>query len=189
MQAIHLKMKSRLEEKYQQEIIPLLQKEFALANRLAVPRLIKVVINMGIGEIAHDKTALEKTKESLALITGQKPLVCPAKKAIADFNIRKGTPVGLKVTLRKKRMYQFIDKLFTLVLPRVRDFQGVKRKSFDNEGNYTLGLKEQIIFPEVDYDKIDKVRGLEITFVSNCKDKKKNLRLLELLGMPFERLK
>ena len=143
---------------------------------------------MGIGDIVHDKGALVKTKETLKVITGQKPLVCPAKKAIADFKTRKGNPVGLKVTLRGKRMYQFLDKFFCLVLPRVRDFQGVKRSAFDQEANYSLGLREQIIFPEVDYDKIDKVRGLEINLVTSTKNKKQALRLLELMGMPFEKI-
>lgn len=180
---------NRLEEKYKKEIIPILQKEFKISNLLAVPRIVKVVVNVGVGQIASDKQALEKAEDTLAVITGQKPLKRGAKKAVADFKIKKGDIVGLKVTLRKKRMYQFLDKLFTIVLPRVRDFSGVKRDAFDRQGNYTLGLKEQIIFPEVDYDKIDKVRGLEITIVTSTKDKKQALRLLELLGMPFEKLK
>jgi large subunit ribosomal protein L5 len=178
---------NRLQAKYQQEIRPILKKEFKVSNSLAVPKVVKVVINVGVGEIFHDKGALEKAKETLMMITGQKPLVCPAKKAIADFKIRKGQPVGLKVTLRGKRMYQFLDKFFTLVLAQVRDFRGANRKAFDGQANYTFGLREQTIFPEVDYDKIDKVRGLEISLITSTKDKKKALRLLELLGMPFEK--
>ncbi len=176
---------SRLQQKYQKEIVPELKKEFKIKNDLAVPKVAKVVLNVGIGEIAHDKQALEKAKNTLAAITGQKPLIRPAKKAIADFKIRKGNSVGLKVTLRRKRMYDFLDKLFSLVLPLVRDFQGAKQNAFDQDANYTLGLKEQVIFPEVDYDKIDKVRGMEISIVISTKDKKKAARLLELMGMPF----
>jgi large subunit ribosomal protein L5 len=178
---------NRLQKKYQQEIIPLLKKEFKISNFLAVPCITKTVINVGIGEISNDKQALEKVKETLKAITGQQPLARPAKKAIADFKIRQGNIVGFKVTLRGKRMYHFLDKLFSLVLPQVRDFSGVKRTAFDPQANYTLALKEQIVFPEVDYDKIDKVRGLEISIVTTTKDKAQALRLLELLGMPFEK--
>lgn len=179
---------NRLQEKYQQKIVPVLQKEFKISNPLAVPRLVKVVVNIGVGEIAREKQALEKAQQTLAMITGQKPLRRGARIAVADFKIREGDVVGLKVVLRQKKMYQFLDKLFTIVLPRVRDFSGVKRGAFDKQGNYTLGLKEQTIFPEVDYDKIDKVRGLEISFITSTKDKKQALRLLELLGMPFEKV-
>ena len=184
MQNKHL---NHLQEKYQKQVVPVLQQEFKIANVLAVPRVLKVVVNVGLGAISQEKGSLEKAELSLKLITGQKPLVCLAKKAIADFKIRQGDPVGLKVTLRRVRMYQFLDKLLNLVLPRVRDFQGVKKTAFDKSANYTLGLKEQIIFPEIDYDKIDKVRGMEITIVTTTKDKNKALRLLELLGMPFEK--
>jgi len=179
--------RSRLEEEYIKEIVSQLQKEFGIKNKLAVPKIEKIVINVGVGEITHDKTAMEKAISSLTAITGQYPSLRKAKKAIAEFKMRQGDVVGLKITLRKKRMYQFLDKLFTIVLPRVRDFQGTKKTSFDKKGNYTLGLGEQIIFPETDYDKIDKVRGMEITIVSNTNDVKKAERLLELLGMPFEK--
>ena len=179
----------RLQEKYQKKVVPVLAKEFKLKNDLAVAKVEKVVINVGIGEITHDKAALEKAIDSLAVITGQRPLICQAKKAIADFKVREGNAIGLKVTLRRRKMYQFLDKLFSLVLPLVRDFQGVKKTSFDNQANYTLGLQEQVIFPEIDYDKIDKVRGMEISIVTSTKDKKQALRLLELMGMPFEKLK
>lgn len=176
---------TRLLEKYKKEVVPVLQKEFDKKNPLAVPKITKVVVNIGVGSLSKDKKGLEKATNYLAALTGQKPSIRTAKKAIADFGIRKGSPIGLMVTLRRKNMYQFLDKLFSIVFPRVRDFQGVSRDSFDGKGNYTFGLKEQIIFPEVDYDKIDKVRGLEITMVTNTKEDKKAERLLELLGMPF----
>lgn len=176
---------TRLFEKYKKEIAPVLQKEFGKKNPLAVPEISKVTVNIGVGSLNKDTKGLEKAADYLAVLTGQKPSIRTARKAVADFGIRKGSPVGLTVTLRRKRMYQFLDKLFSIVLPRVRDFQGVSRKSFDGRGNYTLGLKEQIIFPEVDYDKIDKVRGLEVTIVTNTNDDKKAARLLELMGMPF----
>lgn len=187
MQKMSQNHMNRLQEKYFQKVLPSLKKEFNLANNLAVPRLVKVVVNVGIGEAGHDKNSLAKAQETLKQITGQKPLVCKAKIAIAEFKIRDGDPVGLKVTLRRKRMYQFLDKLFSLVLPKVRDFRGVKRNAFDGQANYSLGLREQIIFPEIDYDKIDKVRGLEITIITTTKDTKMAFRLLELLGMPFEK--
>lgn len=178
---------NRLEEKYQKEIVSVFRKEFNIKNHLAVPKIIKVVINVGIGQISADKPAQEKAINVLAAIAGQKPMIRKAKTAIAEFKIREGMIVGLSTALRGQRMYQFLDKLFTIVLPRVRDFQGLKKSAFDKQGNYTLGLKEQIIFPEVDYDKIDKIRGLEVTIVTSTTDKKQALRLLELLGMPFEK--
>ncbi len=176
---------ARLLKTYQDIIKIKLQKEFNIDNSLAVPRVEKVVVNMGVGDVSTDKQNLEKATATFTQIVGQKPSLQQAKKAIADFKIRKGDVVGLKATLRGVRMYEFVDKLFSIVLPRVRDFSGVNRKAFDKHGNYTLGLREQIIFPEVNYDKIDKVRGLEITFVISAKSKEKSLRLLELLGMPF----
>lgn len=178
---------NRLQEKYQQSIINTLQKEFNIKNKLAIPKLVKIVVNVGIGEITREKPSLEKAKTVLAIMTGQKPAPKLAKKAIAEFKTRQGDVVGLAVILRGNRMYQFLDKLVSLVLPRVRDFNGVKRHAFDGRGNYTLGLTEQIIFPEVDYDKIDKVRGLEITIVTTAKDNQQALRLLELMGMPFRK--
>lgn len=181
------KNKPRLQEVYRQKIVPQLQKEFELNNSLAVPRVVKVVINVGIKEAAKDKGVLQKGINYLAQIAGQKPKVTRARLSIAGFQLREGSPVGLTVILRKQRMYEFLDKLLTIVLPRVRDFQGVKRGAFDGSGNYTLGLREQIVFPEVDYDKIDRVRGLEITLVTNTDDDKQAKRLLELLGMPFEK--
>jgi len=164
---------SRLLEKYRKEIVPKLQQEFNLRSPMAVPRIIKVVINVGIGEIGKDEVALKKTSDYLAALSGQK--------------IRAGYPVGLLVTLRGKRAFDFLDRLFSLVLPRVRDFRGLKKNAFDGSGNYTLGLTEQIIFPEVKYDKIDKVRGLEISIVTTASENQKAKRLLEEMGMPFEK--
>ena len=178
---------SRLLEKYRKQIIPKLKQEFKVKNLMAVPKIIKVVINIGVGEISSNKTALNKVGEYMSDLAGQKPLITKAKKSIAEFKTPVGSPIGLVVTLRKKRAFDFLDKLFSLVLPRVRDFKGVKKNAFDGRGNYTLGLTEQIIFPEVKYDKIDCVRGLEITIVTDAKDKQKAERLLEELGMPFEK--
>lgn len=178
---------SRLLEKYRKQIILKLKQEFKLKNPMAVPKILKVIINIGVGDISQDKNALNKVREYMADFTGQKPLITKAKKSIAEFKTRVGSPLGLVVTLRKQRAFDFLDKLFSLVLPRVRDFRGVKKNAFDDSGNYTLGLTEQIIFPEVKYDKIDRVRGMEITIVTNAKDKQKAKRLLEELGMPFEK--
>jgi len=180
-------MINRLYQKYQQEVVPKLQQELGKPTPLAVPRITKVVVNMGIGDVAKDKGMREKAARTLMLITGQKPQARLAKKAIADFKIRKGDVIGLKVTLRYKRAYDFLDKLFALVLPKVRDFQGLPKRGFDGSGNYTLGLTEQIIFPEVDYDTIDRVRGLEITIVTTAKDDQEAKLLLEALGMPLEK--
>jgi large subunit ribosomal protein L5 len=176
---------NNLKQRYQKEIAPRLAKEFGEANVLAAPRLEKVVINVGIGEAAQDKSLLNSSAEELAAITGQRPKICKARKAIADFKIQAGDPIGLVVTLRGKRMYDFLEKLFKIILPRLRDFHGVSLRSFDGRGNYTLGLPEQTVFPEVDFGKITKVRGLEITFMTNAKDDEKGRRLLEELGMPF----
>jgi large subunit ribosomal protein L5 len=178
---------SRLLEKYQKKIAPALQKKLGKTNLLAVPQVTKVVVNVGIGDLVKDQTAREKASQTLAALTGQKPQVKSAKKAIADFKLRQGDPVGLKVTLRGKRAYHFLDRLFSLVLPRVRDFQGVPRGAFDGSGNYTLGLTEQVIFPEVNYDTIDRVRGLEITIVTDTEKDEEARALLEALGMPFEK--
>jgi large subunit ribosomal protein L5 len=176
-----------LKEKLHQEIIPLLQKKFNLKNPLAVPRPQKVVINIGVGEASQNKEILEKTSSFLTAITGQKPKVCTAKKAIAAFKLREGAPIGLKVTLRGERMYSFLEKLFKIILPRVRDFQGVKKTSFDPNGNYTLGIRDVAVFPEADLVKVDSAKGLEITIVTNSKDTQKSTELLALLGMPFEK--
>ena len=175
----------RLKEKYNKNIVPAIKKEFGFKNEIEVPRVTKVVINVGITEEQHQKKSLENFAEQLKVITGQKPKTTVAKKSIAGFKLRQGDPIGLMVTLRGKRMYQFMDKLFSIVMPRIKDFQGISKDSFDENGNYNLGMEEQIVFPEIEYGKIDQVRGLQITFVTNTKDKQIATKLLELMGMPF----
>jgi len=181
------RVQPRLKERYRAEIVPALQREFNYPNVMAVPRVEKVVLNIGIGEAIQNSKALDAASADLAAITGQRPWVRRAKKSVAAFKLRAGMPVGLMVTVRGDRMYEFLDRLLNLALPRVRDFRGVATRSFDGRGNYTLGLREQLIFPEIDYDKIDKVRGLEVTIVTSAKTDIEARRLLELLGMPFER--
>jgi len=176
---------SRLKEKYKKEVVANLMKNFGYKNVLAVPKLEKVVINMGVGEATNNSKAMDAAVNDLALITGQRPVVTRAKKSIAAFKLRQGMMVGCKVTLRGNRMYDFVDKLFNVALPRVRDFRGIPPKSFDGRGNYTLGIKEQLIFPEIDYDKIDKVRGMDIIFVTTTQKDEEAKELLKLLGMPF----
>ena len=178
---------TNLKEKYQQEIAPKLAKELKLANALAAPRVDKIVINVGLSEAMENKKTLEAMSNDLAVITGQKPKVTKARQSIAGFKLRAGQSIGLMITLRGQRMYDFFEKLVRVVLPRLRDFQGVSLKSFDGQGNYNLGIPEQIVFPEVDHAKIDKVRGLEITIVTNAKTDEKAKKLLVLLGMPFEK--
>jgi len=177
--------KLRLLEKYQKEIIPALKKELKVTNSLSVPRIHKITVAAGITDEQHRDQALKNMSDQLAQITGQKPVITLAKQSIAGFKLRAGDPVGLKVTLRRQKMYQFLDKLISIVLPRVKDFQGTPTKSFDGQGNYTLGLTEQIVFPEVEYDKIDKVRGLQISITTSTTDDKKAKKLLELFGFPF----
>lgn len=179
--------KSRLKEKYEKEIKPVLQKEFGIKNMAAIPQVDKVVLNMGIGEISKDKELKANLSRDLAVISGQVPSLRLAKVSVAAFGIRLGMPVGLSVTLRGEKMYSFLDKLFSIVLPRLRDFRGVSIKSFDKGGNYSLGLSEHTVFPEIDSAKANKPKGLEITIVTNSGDPLKSKRLLQLLGMPFER--
>jgi large subunit ribosomal protein L5 len=176
---------SNLSKIYQKEIVAKLLKELGLKNQLAAPRVEKVVVNIGLGEAVADKKVIKTATEVLAAITGQKPKVTKARVSVSSFKLRKGEPIGLMVTLRKERMYDFLEKLFKIVLPRLRDFQGVSPTGFDGRGNYTLGLSEQIIFSEVDYDKIDKIRGLEITIVTSTDSDQEAKLLLKLLGMPF----
>lgn len=176
-----------LEEKYKKEIVSQLMKELGVRNALAVPRIEKVVINVGIKEGVSDKAAVKLASQALAVITSQKPRIARAKKSVASFKLRAGDPIGLVVTLRRRRMYDFLEKLFKIVLPRLRDFQGLPAKAFDGHGNYTLGIPEQTVFPEVDYAKIDKVRGLEITIITNTNSDEQAKKLLELLGMPFKK--
>jgi large subunit ribosomal protein L5 len=176
---------SRLKEKYEKESIPSLMKLYGYSNVMQVPRLDKIVFNIGLGEAIQNAKALEAAETDLTTISGQHPVTTRAKKSIASFKLRAGMPIGLMVTLRGKRMYDFFDKLVNAVLPRIREFQGVSRNSFDGHGNYTLGLKEQILFPEVDYDKVDKVRGLEVSIITTAKTDEEGRHLLESLGMPF----
>lgn len=178
-----------LRKKYQEEIAPQLMKELGKKNLLAVPKVEKVIISMGLGEAVQDKSVIGKASQTLMEITGQKPKIARARLSISGFKLREGYPIGLKVTLRGDRMYSFLEKLLRIVLPRVRDFRGVSLKGFDRQGNYNLGLPEQTVFPEVDFDRIDKVRGLQITIVTSTDEREGAERLLELLGMPFEKVK
>jgi large subunit ribosomal protein L5 len=176
-----------LKEKYRKEIVPKMMELRGYKNIMEVPQLEKVVVGIGLGEAVTNAKALEGAEKDLPIITGQKPIVTRSKKSIANFKLREGMPIGLKVTLRQKRMFDFLDRLINVVLPRGREFQGVPRNAFDGRGNYTLGLKEQTIFPEIEYEKIDKVRGLEITIVTTARTDEEGRLLLELLGMPFSK--
>lgn len=175
----------RLKEKYRQEVIPALQKEFSYSNVMQVPTLHKVVVNIGMGEAIQNNKAMDNAVRDLTDITGQKPVVTRAKRSVAAFKLREGMQIGCMVTLRGERMYYFLDKLINVALPRLRDFQGISPDAFDGRGNYTLGIREQLVFPEVDYDKVDKVRGMEITIVTTARTDEEGRRLLKLLGMPF----
>ncbi len=175
----------RIKEKYRSEVIPQMMKLFNYKNPMQVPRLEKIVINMGVGEAKQNIKVLDAAAEQLSLISGQKPVITKGRKSIAAFQLRAGMPIGCMVTLRGNRMYEFFDRLVSIALPRVRDFKGVSPNSFDGRGNYTLGIREQIIFPEISYDKIDKIRGMNITFVTTAKTDEEARELLKLLGMPF----
>jgi large subunit ribosomal protein L5 len=177
----------RLKQKYREEITQALMKKFNYSSPMQVPKVEKVVINMGVGEAVQNPKVLDGAVEDLTLISGQKPVITRAKKSIAGFKLREGMPIGCKVTLRGDRMYYFLDKLFNVALPRVRDFRGVSPKSFDGRGNYTLGLKEQLIFPEIDYDKVDKVRGMDVIIVTTAETDEEARELLAQLGMPFRK--
>lgn len=177
-----------LQERYQNEVRDQLQREFELRNVMQVPRIEKVVVNIGVGsETQTDSKALDAAVNDLTIITGQKPVIAKARKSIANFKLREGKPIGVKVTLRGQRMWAFLDRLMNVALPRVRDFRGVPPEAFDGRGNYTLGLREQLVFPEIDYDKIDKLRGMEITVVTTARNDEQGRRLLQLLGMPFSK--
>ncbi len=176
---------SRLKEKYEKEVIPTMMKEFGYKSIMAVPRAEKVVLNMGLGEAIYNIKVLDKSVEELSLIAGQKAVITNARRSIAGFKLRQGMPIGCMVTLRHQRMYEFLDKLFNVALPRVRDFRGLSDKTFDGRANCTIGIKEQIIFPEIDYDKIDKIRGLNISIVTSAGTDAEGLFLLKALGMPF----
>jgi len=176
---------ARLKDKYVQEIAPALQQKFSYKNVMQIPKLNKVVLNMGVGEAIANSKAIDAAVGDLMKITGQKPIVTRAKKSIAAFKLRAGMPIGTKVTLRGERMYEFVDRLMNVALPRVRDFRGVSGKAFDGRGNYTLGIKEQLIFPEIEYDQIDKLRGMDIVFVTTAKSDEEAHELLGMLGMPY----
>lgn len=178
---------TRLKEKYVSEITPALVSKFNYKSVMEVPKIEKIVINMGVGDAVQNAKALDSAVEELSLITGQKPLVTRAKKSIAGFRLREGMPIGAKVTLRGERMYEFLDKLVSVSLPRVRDFRGISKKSFDGRGNYTLGVREQLIFPEIDYDKVSKVRGMDIVIVTTANTDEEARELLTQFGMPFQK--
>ncbi|CZQ93408.1 ribosomal protein l5 signature [Trichococcus palustris] len=178
---------NRLKERYLNEIVPSMMEKFEYESIMQAPKVDKIVINMGVGDAVSNTKNLDKAVEELTLISGQKPVITLAKKSIAAFRLREGMPIGTKVTLRGERMYDFLDKLVTVSLPRVRDFRGISKKSFDGRGNYTLGVKEQLIFPEVDYDRVDKVRGMDIVIVTTANTDEESRELLTQLGMPFQK--
>ncbi|HET6381698.1 MAG TPA: 50S ribosomal protein L5 [candidate division Zixibacteria bacterium] len=175
-----------LRQRYHAEVVPALQREFNYANPMQVPRLEKVVVNIGLGEAIQNAKALDAAVNDLAIITGQKPIVMRARRSIAQFRLRTGMPIGAKVTLRGQRMFDFLERTLRLALPRIRDFRGIPTRSFDGRGNFSLGLREQLVYPEIDYDKIDRLRGLEISIVTTAKTDEEGRRLLQLLGMPFQ---
>jgi large subunit ribosomal protein L5 len=176
---------SRLRERYEKDVVAGLKKEFGYANVMAIPKITKVVVNMGLGEATQNAKIVDTGADELGRITGQKPVVTRAKKSIAQFKVRKGMPIGTMVTLRGDRMWEFLDRLISIALPRVRDFRGVSPRGFDGRGNYTLGLKDQLLFPEIDYMKVDKARGMNISVVTTAKTDEESRKLLQLLGMPF----
>jgi large subunit ribosomal protein L5 len=181
-------MATQIKQKYDEEIVPSLTKRFGYKSPMAVPKLSKIIVNMGMGEAVADAKVLDRAVEELGIITGQKPLVTKARKSIAGFKLRAGMPIGCMVTLRKERMYEFLERLVNVALPRVRDFKGVSPKAFDGRGNYTLGIREQMIFPEIDYDRVDKLRGLSVAIVTTAKTDEEGYQLLKELGMPFSSL-
>ncbi len=180
-------MAPALKERYRQDVVPSLRKEFSYKNPMQVPTLHKVVVNIGMGEVIQNSKAMDAAVADLTAITGQRPVITRAKKSVAAFKLREGMPIGCMVTLRGDRMYYFLDKLINVALPRIRDFQGISSDAFDGRGNYTLGLREQLVFPEIDYDKIDKLRGMEISIVTTAHSDQEGRRLLALLGMPFKK--
>lgn len=177
---------SRLKDKYKNEIVPALMQRFGYKNIMQAPKIEKVIVNMGLGEAIQNSKIIDAAVSDLMIITGQKPVTTKAKKSIAAFKLRAGMTIGAKVTLRGERMYEFVDKLFSIALPRVRDFRGISVKSFDGRGNFSMGVREQLIFPEIDYDKIDKIRGMDIIFVTTAKTDEEARELLKLMGMPFK---
>ena len=180
-------MASRLQEKYNNQVAPAMMEKFGYKNIMEIPKLDKIVINMGVGNAKENPKGLEKAVEEMEMISGQKPVITRARKSVANFKLREGMPIGAKVTLRSDKMYYFLDKLVSVTLPRVRDFRGVNPNAFDGRGNYALGVKEQIIFPEIEYDKIDQVRGMDVIFVTTAKTDEEARELLKLLGIPFSK--
>jgi large subunit ribosomal protein L5 len=181
-----MKYTPRLKTKYLQEVVPALQEQFSYKSPMQVPRLVKITINQGIGEATGDKKLIEHAMEEMAMITGQKPVSCKAKKSVSNFKLREGMPIGVKVTLRNQQMFDFLDRLITIALPRVRDFRGINNKSFDGRGNYSMGVTEQIIFPEINIDKINKIMGMDITFVTTATTDAEAFALLKNMGLPFK---
>jgi large subunit ribosomal protein L5 len=177
----------RLKEMYRQEVVPALMKEFGYKNVMQVPRVEKVMLNMGLGEALQNPRALDSASDDVATITGQKAVITRAKRSIANFKVRQGNPIGLMVTIRGDRMYEFLDRMLNAALPRIRDFRGVSPNAFDGRGNFSLGIREQLIFPEIDYDKIDRIRGMQVTIATTAASDEEGKRLLELMGMPFSR--
>ena len=178
---------ARLQQFYRDKVVPQLRKELAIANVMEVPKIVKITVNMGVGEAVADKKVIDAAAGDLAKITGQKPLICRARKSIASFKVRDGLAIGCKVTLRGERMYEFLDRLISVAMPRIRDFRGVSPRSFDGRGNYNMGVKEQIIFPEIQYDQIDQLRGMDITLTTTAKDDKAGRALLEAFQFPFRK--
>jgi large subunit ribosomal protein L5 len=178
---------ARLQQFYRDKVVPQLRKELAIANVMEVPKIVKITVNMGVGEAVADKKVIDAAAGDLAKITGQKPLICRARKSIASFKVRDGLAIGCKVTLRGERMYEFLDRLISVAMPRIRDFRGVSPRSFDGRGNYNMGVKEQIIFPEIQYDQIDQLRGMDITITTTAKDDKAGRALLEAFQFPFRK--
>lgn len=176
---------SRLQEYYQQKIVPQLREELALENAMQIPRIVKITLNMGVGEAIANKKVLESAVHDLAQVSGQKPIITKAKKSVANFKVREGWPIGCKVTLRRERMYEFLDRLVSVAIPRIRDFRGLSPKSFDGRGNYSLGLREQIVFPEIDYDKVDAVRGLDVTITTSARNDAEARALLKAFNFPI----
>ncbi len=179
-------MAPRLQEKYKNEIAPALKEQLGLGNVNQTPKLTKIVVNMGVGEAATDSKQIDAAVNDLRIITGQQPMICRARKSIASFKLRAGMPIGAKVTLRGERMYEFLDRLLATAIPRIRDFRGISPKSFDGNGNYSLGITEQLIFPEIDYDKVDRTRGMDITFVTTAVNDEQGRALLDAFGFPFK---
>lgn len=180
-------MPPRLREKYQSEVVDALQKQYSYANPMQVPKITKMVVNIGLGDALTDANALDKAADEVAAITGQKPVITRAKRSIANFRLREGNPIGVAATLRGPRMWEFLDRLISAALPRIRDFQGLNPNAFDGRGNYSLGIREQLIFPEIEYDKVDKVHGMQVTIVTTAKNDEEGRKLLELMGMPFRK--